>query len=305
MDNIRTSTLVLHNQSKHSMRGAQKSISKIVDQVTSGVESRDFHGISHKTNLESHLSNKNVLETLEKRMVNNRLLEKKLTAIENNVLGLQGVVTDGLVLSLRSRTTTSANALNTEDLAKQQLAKIHSLLQGEFNGQYLFAGSDVRNMPVEDFVNNTNLIAGNVTANYYNGNNDAMKSKISETNDIEYGFKANDSSVQKLIGAFHKMIEGKNLNDPTKYQEATDLLQEAKTEIGDYIAKLGNNYSIVENQVDFDERLSLRLKETVSDVESTDIPKAMGDMVNTQTQLQASYMLLVRANAITLADYLH
>jgi len=305
MTNIRTSTLVLHQQNKDGIRVAQNNITKVSDQVTSGIESRDFHGISHKTNVESHLINKNAQSTLNHRLRNNELLTKKFNTIEANVMGLHDVVKDGLVLSIRARSPASGDTLNTVDLAKQQLAKIHNLMQGEFNGQYLFSGSDVRTMPVNDFINNTNIVSGAATANYYQGNNDKMISKISDSTEIEYGLKANDPAIANIIGAFHKMIDAKISGDATKYVEAVDLLNIAKTELGNYTAKLGNNYEIVENQLKFDKILSLKLNETISDVEEVDIPIAMAEMINAQTQLQAAFTLLVRANSITLADYLH
>jgi flagellar hook-associated protein 3 FlgL len=304
MENIRTSTLVLHNNNKDSIRSAQKNIAKISNQVTSGIESRDFHGISHKTSIENHLINKNAKETLDGRIQNNTFLTSKMNSIEGSVMGLQDVVRDGLVLAVRARSAGPGSGLDTQGLAKQYLSKVHNLMQTQFNGQYLFSGSDIRTIPVNDFVNTSNLVSGNVTTNYYLGNNDQMISKISDTGQVEYGFKANDPAVSKLVGAFHKMIEGYSLNDSTKYTEAVDLLNESKIELSSYTARLGNSYAQVDEQLKLDKSLSLKLNELISDVESVDIPTAMADMVNSQVKLQASYMLLVRANSITLADYL-
>lgn len=305
MENIRTSTLILHNKNKQSIQHSQQNISRVTDQVTSGVESRDFEGISHKTSIESHLINKNIAQTLQKRIGNNELLTAKLSSIENNVMGMQDAIRDGLVLAVRSRTAGPNSGLDTELLAKQGLGRIRNLLQGQFNGQYLFSGTDTRTMPVTDFVTTSNIVAGNITGNYYLGNNDSMTSKISEGNQISYGLRANDAAVQKMIGAYHKMVEGYSLNDPTKYQEAVDLFNEAKVGLSNYIAGLGNDYAAVDEQIKLDKDLQIKLKERIAEVESVDVPTAMADLVNNQVQLQAAYTLLVRANSITLADYLH
>lgn len=305
MENIRSSSLVLFNQTKNSMRSSQKDISKLSYQITSGNKSQDYAGLPDTMPIESYLKTKNIQSSLTQRGEINNLLSKKLSEMENSIMSLTEVVQEGLNLGYKAKDPVIGPILNSDALAKQGLEKIKNLLNNQFNGQYLFSGSKVSTSPSGDFVNTSNIVSGNITANYYQGDDDINKARISEESTIEYGITANDPAMQKLIGAFHYIIEGKTTNNPAKYVQAMDLFNEAKVDINNLVAKLGNNSKIVENQIDMDNSLSIRMRELLQSVDEVDVTEAMGELVNSQVQLQAAYMLLVRATSITLADYLH
>lgn len=304
MESIRSSSLVLHNQTKKGMNKAQADINKLSYQVSSGNKSENYAGLSDSMPIEAYLKTRNIVASVEDRVRLNELLNRKMAAMESSVIGLTDVIKDGLSLLVKAKDPIMGPQLNSDELSRQQLEKVKSLLNNQFNGQYLFSGSRVSTLPTGDFVNTSNIVSGNVTANYYVGDNVTQTAKISEESSIPYGIKASDAAMQKLIGAFHFIIEGKNLNDPTKFDQAYSLLEESKVEVNNLIAKLGNNNMMVDNQIEYDNALTIRFKEALHEVDEVDVTEAMGELVNIQVQLQASYMLMVRASSITLADYL-
>lgn len=305
MGDIRSSSLVLHNQTKNSMRAAQGNINKLSYQISTGNKSQNYAGLSDSMPIESYLKTKNILSSMEDRITMNGLLTKKMSEMENSITSLSDVIQDGISLVIKAKDPVIGPQLDSTGLAKQLLEKIKGLMNNQFNGQYLFSGSKVNTVPNGDFVNTSNIVSGNVTGNYYQGDDDVQKAKISAESTITYGIKANDPALQKLIGALHFIIEGKTTNDNSKFTTAYNLFDESKTDVNNLIAKLGNNNSIVENQIEQDSSLTIRLRETLQGVDEVDITEAMGELVNVQVQLQAAYMLLVKASSITLADYLH
>jgi flagellar hook-associated protein 3 FlgL len=300
----RIATSTTQDQVRSSMQSAQAELGKISKQLSSEEKSNSFLGIATDVSTEAFLSVKNELETVTSRLKNNSLLEKKLVEQESAVRGLQDVASKVKLFIQTVRNPASGSQVDVVGLSKNYLSEIKHLLAAQFNGQYLFSGAKLDINPIDDIVNTSNLILGNLTGNYYKGDDIVSSSNISDKQNIDYGIKANDPSIQKLIGCLHKAIEGKTLNDPTKYTDAAAWADQSHKELSSTISKVGSNMQAVVSTVKSDGAAVLKLNEFVKNVQKTDQIDAMTMLPEIQVKLQAAMMLLTRINSMSLADYI-
>jgi flagellar hook-associated protein 3 FlgL len=301
---LRNSTMTLFNRTQNSVKQTQSELNVLTRQISSGKNAETFLEVNEKVPSEVLLALRDQHSVSETRIKNNNLLDNKLSAMSNALLASKDVISNTISLVVRAKDPVIGQNLDSVELAKQQLGTIRNILNSQFNGQYLFAGNKISTEPVSDIVSTSNIVAGNVTYNYYNGDNSTQSLKISDTLVANYGITANENAFMELIAALHNMIDAKNLNDPTRYDTALDQLNSAKDKLGNLISTLGNNQMIVNTQVSLDTDKNLHLNELIQEIEDTDLTYALSKLAAVQNNLQAAYMLLVKANSVTLADFI-
>ncbi len=301
---IRISTMTSQQQVRNSMQSSQGELARITKQITSTKQSDDFKGLKDQTPIENYLDLRNSLETITARAKNNQLLNHKMQAIEGSVTSLKEIASQVKLLIQQTRDPGSGNRSDTVVLAQNHLSAIKHHLSARFNGQSLFAGSRYDVVPVGDITKVSNVAINTPTANYYKGDNTIVSSQISEEHLIEYGITANNPTFQKMIASLHQLIDGKLNNDPTKYTQAATWSDEADTELSNMISRIGSHSKKIESELKDAEAYVNTLHETVGKIENTDLPMAAAELMSIQTQIQAAYMLLVRINSTSLADYI-
>ncbi len=303
-EGIRISTLTSQEQVRKSMQTSQGDLGRVTKQITSAKKSDDFIGLAKETPTENYLSIRNTLTTISTSSKNNALLANKIEAMETAVSGLKELASDVKLLLQQTRDPVSGNNVDTVALAKNYLLDIKHYLSAEFNGQKLFAGSRMDVRPVGDIANVSNIVGSAPTANYYQGDDAIIQSRISDESIVEYGITANNPTFQKLIASLHQLIDGKVNNDPSKYTQAIAWADESNVELSAMISRVGSNAQKVDSELKKAQDSVLKLKELVANIEDTDTAEAMTELMAIQTQLQAAYMLLVRINSTSLADYI-
>ena len=102
----------------------------------------------------------------------------------------------------------------------------------------------------------------------------------------------------------HKAIEGKTLNDPTKYTDAAALGDQSHKELSSMISKVGSNSKAIESAVKEGEKAISKFNDFIKQVQKTDEIDVLTKLPEIQTQLQVAMMLLTRINSMSLADYI-
>jgi flagellar hook-associated protein 3 FlgL len=300
----RIATSTTQDQVRASMQVAQAKLGTISKQISSGEQSDTFLGIANDVSTEAFLNVKNIWENANAKVKNNSLLQNKLAEQEKTVRGLQEVASKVKLFIQTVKSPESGSQVDVVGLAKNHLHEIKNLLSSQFNGQYLFSGAKVDINPTDDIVNVSNIVLGIPTANYYKGDDVVSSSNISDKQNLEYGIKANDPSIQKLIASLHKAIEGKTLNDPTKYTDAAALGDQSHKELSSMISKVGSNSKAIESAVKEGEKAISKFNDFIKQVQKTDEIDVLTKLPEIQTQLQVAMMLLTRINSMSLADYI-
>ena len=295
---IRSTNSFLNDQVKYSMGSNYAKIARLSDKVTSGKNARNYADLVGSTSIEGYVSNKEVKQSLDSKILNNTNLVHKLSEIDRVERSMLDVVTDSLRLCQKARDPGVAGAVDIVGLTQNQLRKIELLLNSSFQGQKLFAGgkTDVAET-VNDLTSNSNIVVGVITPNYYNGDDYILKYAISRDRVLEYGVNANNPIFQNFIAAHNYLINGDTDN-------ALNLLQQAKVDLGTLIIDNGSNSLAVEEQIETDKNSASALFEAIVNTEDTDILQAMTEMANLETQLKASFQLTTKISELSLTNYL-
>jgi hypothetical protein len=296
---VRTVYGFLNDQSINAMNLAQQNMTKTVKQVNTGKFADNYVDILERATIESYLGAKNLHGIYDTKITSNAMLRTKLGEMERVVRAVTEKVMPSVIkLNMEANNPNNVGVLDVVGLAKNHLAEIMGLLESSFNSQKLFGGGSVKASNVlGDIVNNSNVVAGVATSNYYLGDDFIFNEQISQTQSLEYGIRASDHGFPELIAGLHEIIAG-------NYSNATTFINQSQAYLGNMIADIGTNSDMVVKQLYQDEDAKLRIQEFVSNVEDADLTAVLTELINHEVQLKASFTLVNKISELSLVNYL-
>ena len=210
---------------------------------------------------------------------------------------------------------TVPNGVDKDSFANVKMSEIADFLNVSVAGRFLFSGSASNTKPVVpgDITTapaNTSTLPAFTTAQepsfYYKGDDTKVKARLNDGLDIQYGVTANDPAFEKMVRAV-RILRSTPLTDPdikAKMQEASDLcgqaltgLQSMELNIGTKEEQLGKTTTTLKNSKNFMDGI-------VSDLEMSDTTTAVAQLTQDQTQLEASYNVVVKLSDLSLTKFL-
>lgn len=298
----RVSTYAYTNTVVSENMRLQTKYADLNTQISSGLISQDYKGIakdsqyllaveSSQDKLTAYNANGN--STLA--LVN--IMYSTLGQLENMANSMLSSITSALGGDLVPGTIVATQA----DNAMRETAGLLNLRVG---GRYIFSGSDIDTVPVDltDPAWIPQAAPSVVNSTYYQGNSTVNSSQISETFTVNYGVKADNTAFEKIFRAYNILF-----NNPTSgadKTEASDLIQQAITDIANIRGLLSTQARAIEEQTDKNEQDRIYLKELSSTIKEVDIPSASVRLTEVQGQLEASYSASVRILNLSLVNYL-
>lgn len=204
-------------------------------------------------------------------------------------------------LSLES-SSTNAPVTNLTAAANSSLDKIEGSLNAKDGTSFIFAGSNTNATAVDDLKTNSNVIGGQISASYYNGDDLVLSAEVSATMAVEYGVNANHPAFQKLIGAIN-MAKSQEAGEG-RYEQAGQYLDEAISELISLRADMGNNTKVLEEMKDYHIKAKETFDQKLSDVNSPDIVQLTIETSQLQASLQAAFLTFTRISSLALSNYL-
>ena len=291
---IRSTTSGSHAIATENMINLHKEVNSINQEVASGKRVSVFSDVAEKTNISSFLYNKNALEGHVSQLKSNQLLDGRLGAVEAALRAIYQIYESVKQLAISAEHDTPGSV---REQSRQFLASLETNLNANFNGSYLFSGNEIKTPPVEGIVDNTNIVDGVVTGNYYQGDEASQMALINDDFLMDYGVKADDEGFKNLIAGLHDLIAG-------DYAGGQDKIDIGGTRVEEMVSRLGNNVRILHQYIEYDSRYELELETRISEFEDTDLSEAMTRLFNTKTQLEALYMLMARLNSMSIVEYI-
>lgn len=299
----RVSTLSLHQNSLRDMQNLQSELAKVQRQISSGKTADTFVELNINGKVERVINMEERLQRLNDYINTNLTTTNRLRATDLAVDKILETVSQ-LKDQITQKRSGAQLSVPLTDLARTGLANIMDNLNGRYEGRYIFAGSQTDNQPVSDIIHTTNIVNGEATGNYYQGDEVSLKSRASDSLEIAYGIKANDPAFRTVIATFHKAIEGDASLDDEDLKEAIDMASDSITELVQLRASINNNLSAINRTNNAHESLKLYFNEVIGEETATNIPEATIKIATNQLTLQAIYQTLARINRLTLTDYL-
>lgn len=296
---LKTAFGVLNEKAKGAVRSAQNNLLQVTNQVTTGKRADSYTGLLHSTPLEPLFNARDLKANYDYKIQGNTILLSKLSAMEKALRNInEKIIPDSILICMRAQDPSTSGAFDATSLTKNQLSSIKSALEATFNNEKLFAGSCTKApQTIGDIVNNTNIVNGQITKNYYLGNDYIATEAIALNQHLQYGITANNDAFSQLIAAHNYILAG-------DFTNGMNCLQTAKAECANLISLLGSNSAAVSAQVTSDEQSSMHLTETIANMEDVDIMEALTDLYNLQSQVKASFILTTKLNELSLVNYI-
>ncbi len=283
---------------------AQVKLAELQQQISSGRKASTFTELG--SDIVGVLDLESSIKASDRFISGNKIVLTRLQVQDQAVSQLERIASD-----LRSQLVlerSNGSVLNLAAFARSALAQVADSLNTQQGGRYLFSGSrtDQPATTEETLINNSNIIEGNPTSSYYQG--DALKFSIraSAQLNLEYGVTGNEPAFQQLIGALHEAIASEDpANNSTQkldhafelVNEAVDYLTVVRSRINDDIVTLGkvnDQHALTRTQ----------LQQVLSDVTGTDVVDASIQVSLGQAVLTATLQSFARITSLSLTDYL-
>ena len=183
------------------------------------------------------------------------------------------------------------------------LTEAAGLMNAQLSGRFLFSGARTDTPPVvEPIPDPANF--GVPDDSYYQGDDNELTARISETQEIRVGLSGNRAGFQQLIAALKATIEGDNTNNTGLIEGALDLVTSAIDEINSYRAEIGTSSATLTRATASHRDLQVQADGVVSDIENVDVPSAVSALSADQAALEASFITVARITQLSLVDFL-
>lgn len=220
-----------------------------------------------------------------------------------------GSMTD-IITSLRSQlsaatvgsTTGSASAINS---AGQMLDEMASLLNTQYNGQYVFSGARTTTAPVDlsSYASSTGS-ATTADTSYYQGDGEIASVRVSDQQTVSYGVTADNAAFEQVMRVLRLVA---NSSSPLSSSTITDALGVAETALDATSAvqtKLSNAASQIETASSRQSDYKSYAETLSSDLTGVDVAAVTAELSTYQAQLTASYSAISKIQGLNLASYL-
>ena len=285
--------------------------SRNVDQniaITSGKTAQRYSGIASDSKRLVSIEATHVRIT--RFIQNNQLIDQRLQTMESSVSQLIDIATSfrtQLVGSLNANNAT-VSGVNVE--ATNLMQQVAGILNTDFDGRYLFAGSKTNIKPVDlaagGFVVPPSTYPSTADTNYYLGDDNTLAAQAGPDLNLSYGVRANESAFEKLIRSLHLVSTAivSPTPDAARLNDGLRLVEEAITELTQVVSGIGITRSAIDTANKGHEETLLYAEQTIGEIGDTDLAKAITILTGDRAALEASFATLAQMRTISLLNFL-
>jgi flagellar hook-associated protein 3 FlgL len=231
---------------------------------------------------------------------NEQLLDHLQAA--DGALGAIGDIAERMRSLLVNRLDAATGAsvpLDTE--VDAALEEIQARLNLHIDGRYVFAGSRTDTAPVE--LPSPPITTADASL-YYRGDAVAVTARVASNVELDHGVTAADDSFALLISALGQARQAHLAQDGSGLESALTDLTAALEGVAELRGGMGAKAARLESITESHRSSALYLDQTVSRIESTDLPTALSQLAQDQANLEAAYVTVSRLSSLSLAEYL-
>jgi flagellar hook-associated protein 3 FlgL len=298
------SNLVQNKSLLSDINATKTKLAKGQKQISSGRSVENYLDLINSGSVIGEINLEDRISLINSYITSNNVVSNRLDATD---LSLENIINE--LTNFRNAIMQRRSAVGTMDeiksvineIGRATLANIRDYLNIQYEGQYMFAGGRVNVEPVDNIVLQTNILNGEVTANYYRGDAINRTAGVSDSLTIEYSLKADDESFQKGIGSINRIITSA---DDADVEAALGLVNEAISGIVNLRSKVGNSMRQVDSANEVHESTKSYFTAALSDLVSAKVDEVMIKISNDTAILYGSYQVFSILSKLNLADYL-
>lgn len=301
---MRVATFGISDQMIASALRTQSTMAGQQIQEASGLVSSDFGGLGSTT---QQVLNLQVSATRSQTYIDAATLtNSKIQVMYSAVNSIADLATQfRALLTSATSATSSTDAASVTESARSMLEQTASVLNTQFNGSYLFGGSETEKAPVD--ISSTIYAAAtspsSADSSYYQGDSQVASVRVSDSQTVSYGVSADNTAFEKIMRAMNLVASNSPLSTET-LNEALDLAVEAVDELGLVQTRISNASSSIENASAYQTEYLSYVQTLGSDLTSVDVAAVTAKLATYQAQLTASYSAIAKVQSLNLASYL-
>ena len=296
-------TYALFQSTLGNVSNVEQNLNTMEMQLSSGSSSQDFAGLGG-ANATQYLSMQSAMAKVDNYTTNNNLATANLNTT-SSVLGTIITASNSLQ-SLISSQQSGLSLTPAQFSASLQSAwqNLTSQLNTNFNGNYIFGGTNTNTPPVDTTNFPTLKVSGVPDAGYYQGSTQDMTLQASDNTQITYGVRADNTGVQQIMAGLAMAQQAVSTGSKTDFQTAYSLVQKgiqvviaAKATVDSNIVQVGD----VNTQLS---SFKLYYKGIADNIGNTDIVAVTSKVSVDQGILQAAFSAFAKLNSLSLVSYL-
>ena len=286
-----------------NLQEANRGMALSTYQITTGKKSvtlSDDSGNSNKL-----LTLRDVQTRTETYLTNLNSASNQLTATENALQQMTDLLSEASSLATTGRNENSASTRATLAPKAQALAEsFYSLFNTQFNGQYLFSGSNANTAPISGTAAATAFPGEPLSTNWYQGDSQLPTVVNGSNTTLEYGVLGNTAAFSKLKAGLEGLWYGLKNNNVTEIDTAISTLTTAKTALSSTVSAVGGQKNNVDQLTERYTNQKTYIQNNLDGLEKVDVSEALTTFSQQQATLQASMMIISQVNKVSLLDYI-
>lgn len=229
----------------------------------------------------------------------------QLNAVETALQQLTDILADASSVATLGRNENSATTRATLVPKAQSLAEsFYTVFKSQFNGRYLFSGSDGTRAPVNGTASSTAYPGSPVPTTWYEGDSTLSTIVTGPGTTLQFGVLGNEDAFANMKAGLEALWYGMQNNNVTEMDNAIAALSQAKADLsgllGDVGGQLKTTSLVQERQTKQQEFLVSQLDE----VEKVDVSEAITKFSQQQATMEASMAIISQVNQLSLLDFL-
>lgn len=300
----RVATAFQNENTLRNLQLANQGMALTTYQITTGLKSQKIS--DDPANMNTIISLRDVSTKTASYLANLSTAKNTLTSAESALNQLTDLLSDAVSLATTARNESSADTRATLAPKAQALAEsFYTLFNSQYNGQYLFSGSNAAQQPISTAAAPQPFPGSPVPTTWYEGD-DKLASVISGSGTtLQYGVLGDDSTFANLKGGLEALWYGLQNNNLTEIDNATSALTSAKTGLSTLLGDVGGQLNTIDLLSTRQTSQQGILNNQLSDLDQVDVSTALTQFSQQQATLQASMLIITKVNSLSLLDYLH
>lgn len=315
----RVATLAQNRFTLFTTLNTQKQLFDAQTQVGTGLKSQDFAGLAREAG--RLITVKNEFARVDQFLDNIETTDRRLQFMGFSLERIDELAHEFRTTLMGARSGDTANVIGLTSLAQGLLDQVVDLLNVRDETRFLFSGGNIRTIPVD--LNNgvytppvVPPFPAAADTDWYGGDNVSQRARVDEGFEIDYGIRANNPAIERVIRAFDAISEMTFSSPPsaaevTAINDAIALLTQAvdtpptgESTIGGLFAQTQLQRSILDDLKTKHENFSAFAEQNIADIEQVNSAEAISILNTTQVTLEASFATIGRIQRISLVNFL-
>jgi flagellar hook-associated protein 3 FlgL len=226
------------------------------------------------------------------------------TALGGTGSGISDIISR-LRTALSAATTGSSTAMaSLISSAQQMLPEMQSLLNTQYNGEYVFGGARTTTPPVDLSTFATG--AGSLTAadtSYYQGDSEIASVQVAADQTVAYGITADNPAFEQVMRVLKFVANSSSLSS-ADITNALNLASSALDDVATVQAKLSNADAQIVSAKSLQTDYQGFAQTLGSDLSGVDVGALTAQLATYQSQLTASFSAIAKIESLNLASFL-